>query len=97
MTLERVIDVGSAGFHPPSAMELGVTHPDSGYELLYGRHAQQDEVIAEFARQLLTRKNPTIFPGPLGSGEGIHGQPEGKCPTWVERPPGSSEGIRAYR
>lgn len=29
-TRERVIDVGPAGFHPPSAMELGVTHPDFG-------------------------------------------------------------------
>jgi hypothetical protein len=62
---ERVIDIGPAGFHPPSAMELGVTHPDSGFGLLYGQHAQEDEVIAEAARQLYTRKNPTIFPGPL--------------------------------
>ena len=62
---ERVIDVGPAGFHPPSAMELGVTHPESGCGLLYGRHAPQDDVIAESARQLYTRKNPTIFPGPL--------------------------------
>jgi hypothetical protein len=63
--IERVIDVGPAGFHPPSAMELGVTHPDSGFGLLYGQHAREDEVIAEAARQLYTRKNPTIFPGPL--------------------------------
>lgn len=62
---ERIIDVGPAGFHPPSAMELGVTHPDSGCGLLYGRHAPQDDVIAESARQLYSRKNPTIFPGPL--------------------------------
>jgi len=62
---ERVIDVGPAGFHPPSAMELGVCHPDSGFGLLYGRPASEDEVIAESARQLFTRKNPTIFPGPL--------------------------------
>ncbi len=62
---ERIIDVGPAGFHPPSAMELGVTHPESGGGLLYGRHAPQDDVIAEAARQLYTRKNPTIFHGPL--------------------------------
>lgn len=61
----RLIDVGPAGFHPPSAMELGVTHPESGFGLLYGRHASEDEVIAEAARQLYTRANPTIFPGPL--------------------------------
>ena len=46
-------------------MELGVTHPDSGFGLLYGHQASADEVIAESARQLYTRKNPTIFPGPL--------------------------------
>lgn len=64
-TSERIINVGPAGFQPPSAMELGVTIPDSGFGLLYGRHAPEDEVIAEAARQLYTRKNPTIFPGPL--------------------------------
>jgi len=62
---ERLIDVGPAGFHPPCAMQLGVTHPDSGFGLSYGDHAPEDEVIAESARQLFTRKNPTIFPGPL--------------------------------
>ena len=62
---ERIIDVGPAGFHLPSAVELGVTHPDSGFGLLYGHHAPEDEVIAESARQLFIRKNPTIFPGPL--------------------------------
>ncbi len=62
---DRLIDVGPAGFHPPSAMELGVTHPDSGLGLFYGHHAPADDVIAEAARQLYTRKNPTIFPGPL--------------------------------
>lgn len=62
---ERIIDVGPAGFMVPSAMQLGVEIPDSGYGLLYGRQAPEDEVIAEAARQLFTRKNPTIFPGPL--------------------------------
>lgn len=63
----RIIDVGPAGFQPPSAMELWVTIPDSGSGngLLYGRQAPEDDVIAEAARQLYTRKNPTIFPGPL--------------------------------
>ena len=63
----RIIDVGPAGFQPPSAMELWVEIPDSGSGkgLLYGRQAPEDDVIAEAARQLYTRKNPTIFPGPL--------------------------------
>ncbi len=49
---ERIINVGPAGFHPPSAMELGVTIPDSGQGLLYGRHAPDDEVIKEAALYL---------------------------------------------
>lgn len=63
----RIIDVGPAGFQPPSAMELWVEIPDSGSGkgLLYGRQAPEDDVIAEAARQFCTRKNPTIFPGPL--------------------------------
>lgn len=62
---KRLVDVGPAGFHPPSAMQLGVEIPDSGYGLLYGLKAPEDDVIAEAARQLYTRPNPTIFPGPL--------------------------------
>lgn len=62
---DRIINVGPAGFQPPSAMELGVTNPDSGAGLLYGREALEDDVIVEAAKQLYTRKNPTIFPGPL--------------------------------
>ncbi len=61
----RIIDVGPAGFHPPCAMQLGVQIPESGYGLFYGNQAAEDVVIAEAARQLYTRKNPTIFPGPL--------------------------------
>lgn len=76
---ERIIDVGPAGFHPPSAMELGVTHPESGSGLLYGWHAPQDDVIAESARQFYIRKNPTIFPGPLYVWPGIqNGSPRGQ-------------------
>jgi len=62
---ERIIEVGPAGYFAPSAAELGVTHPNSGSGLLYGNEALEDTVIEEAARQFLTRKNPTIFPGPL--------------------------------
>ena len=62
---KRIIDVGPAGFLPPSAMQLGVKIPNSGFGLLYGVKAPEDSVIQEAARQLFTRKNPTIFPGPL--------------------------------
>ena len=62
----RLIDVGPAGFLPPSAMQLGVQIPPSGSGLLYGNPAVEDVVIEEAARQMLTRNNPTIFPGPPG-------------------------------
>jgi hypothetical protein len=64
-TEQRIIDVGPAGYFVPSAMEMGVTHPESGRGLLYGVSSPEDTVIEEAARQLYTRKNPTIFPGPL--------------------------------
>jgi hypothetical protein len=62
---ERIVDVGPAGFLVPSAMQLGVEIPGSGFGLLYGVKAPEDAVIEEAARQMFTRKNPTIFPGPL--------------------------------
>jgi len=62
---DRIIDVGPAGYFAASAAELGVSHPASGSGLLYGNAAPEDQVIEEAARQMYTRKNPTIFPGPL--------------------------------
>jgi len=62
---ERIIDVGPAGYAPPSAMELGVEIPDPGDGLFYGNIVPEDRVIEEMAHQMYTRQNPTIFPGPL--------------------------------
>jgi hypothetical protein len=64
-TDERIIVPGPAGFHPPSAAQLGVSLPDPGDGLLYGRLAQEERVMEEVARMMLTRPNATIFPGPL--------------------------------
>ncbi len=69
---ERVVDVGPAGFLVPSAMQLGVEIPASGSGLLYGVKAPEDAVIEEAARQMLTRKNPTIFPAAHVT-ESVHG------------------------
>ncbi len=63
--MKRIIDVGPAGYAPPSAMELGVEIPESGDGLFYGNIVPEDTVIEEMAHQMYTRKNPTIFPGPL--------------------------------
>lgn len=65
MGKEPIIVPGPAGYAPPSAMEMGVEIPDPGDGLLYGNIVPEDKVIEEMARQLFTRKNPTIFPGPL--------------------------------
>lgn len=63
---DRIIVPGPAGFHPPSAAQLGVMLPDPGQGLMYGRLAPHEEkVMEEMARVMLSSANPTIFPGPL--------------------------------
>ena len=65
-TRERIIVPGPAGFHPPSAAQLGVDLPDPGQGLYYGLLEPNEEVvIEEMARKMLTSPNATIFPGPL--------------------------------
>ena len=65
-TRERIIVPGPAGFHPPSAAQLGVALPDPGQGLYYGLlEENEDKVIEEMARKMLTSPNATIFPGPL--------------------------------
>src|SRR5207245_10943379 len=61
---ERIIVPGPAGFMPPSAAQLGVALPPSGVGIAYGHHTPEDIAIAEIARQMLTKPNATIFPGP---------------------------------
>lgn len=62
---DRIIVPGPAGFMPPSAAQLGVSLPSSGTGIAYGHHVPEDLVIAEIARQMLTKPNATIFPGPM--------------------------------
>jgi len=63
---ERIIVPGPAGFHPPSAAQLGVMLPDPGQGLLYGLLEKNEEkVMEEIARKMLTSPNATIFPGPM--------------------------------
>ena len=65
-TREKIIVPGPAGFHPPSAAQLGVALPDPGQGLFYGLLEPNEEtVIEEMARKMLTSPNATIFPGPL--------------------------------
>lgn len=63
---EKIIVPGPAGFHPPSAAQLGVSLPDPGQGLYYGLlEPNEDKVIEEMARKMLTSPNATLFPGPL--------------------------------
>ena len=65
-TREKIIVPGPAGFHPPSAAQLGVALPDPGEGLFYGLlEPNEEKVIEEMARKMLTSPNATIFPGPL--------------------------------
>lgn len=65
-TKEKIIIPGPAGFHPPSAAQLGVSLPDPGQGLYYGLlEPNEEKVMEEVARVMLTSPNATIFPGPL--------------------------------
>jgi hypothetical protein len=62
---EAIVAPGPQGFHPPSAAELGVLTPDEGYGLKFGHVVAEELAMEAMARAMLTRKNATIFPGPL--------------------------------
>ena len=61
------IQVGPIGLLPPSAASLGIFQPEqgSGYQLVEGEHVPEDEALKIAARQLLSLRNPTLFPGPM--------------------------------
>ncbi|HAJ99418.1 MAG TPA: carbon monoxide dehydrogenase [Bacteroidales bacterium] len=56
---------GPEGLLPPAAACCGITLPLEGEGLVEGIIRSEQDTIEEMARQLLTRRNPTIFPGPL--------------------------------
>ena len=61
------LSVGPISILPPSATMQGIFQPEkgSGYQLVEGEHKPEDEAIEHWAIQMLTRRNPTLFPGPL--------------------------------
>lgn len=59
------ITTGPAGLLPPAAACCGIVLPEKGQGLVEGRLVSEEEALEVMARELLTRKNPTIFPGPL--------------------------------
>ena len=60
-----VLKPGPEGYVPPAAASMGIELPDPGEGLLYGKRVPEEQVMEEAAKQMLTRKNPTVFPGPL--------------------------------
>ena len=61
------LQIGPIGILPPSATVQGIFQPEkgSGYQLVEGEHKPEEEAIAHWAIQMVTRRNPTLFPGPL--------------------------------
>ena len=61
------LELGPIGLLPPSAAAQGIFHPkkDSGMDLVEGEHVPTDEAIKKAAHEILTRRNPTLFPGPM--------------------------------
>lgn len=56
---------GPEGLLPPAAASRGIVLPEKGEGLVEGCIVTEQDTLEVMARQLLTGKNPTIFPGPL--------------------------------
>lgn len=56
---------GPEGILPPAATIMGVSLPEEGEGLVEGRIVSEAEALETAAIALLTRKNATLFPGPL--------------------------------
>ena len=56
---------GPEGYVIPAAATMGVELPDEGEGLLYGELVEEDKVLEEIAKRLLTAQNPTMHAGPL--------------------------------
>lgn len=56
---------GPEGLLPPAAAVMGIHLPEEGEGLVEGRIVSEDEALEASAIAMLTRKNPTLFPGPM--------------------------------
>jgi len=61
------LELGPAGFLPPSAAAMGIFQPEKGtnMQLVEGEHVPEEKALETLAHELLTRRNPTLFPGPM--------------------------------
>jgi len=65
MTTSYKVMPGPEHFLPPSASSMGIRLPDPGQAHIYGAIVTEEEAMEAAARQFLSAKVPTIFPGPL--------------------------------
>ena len=65
MTTSYKVMPGPEHFLPPSASSMGIRLPDPGQAHIHGTIVSEDEAMEQAARQFLSAKVPTIFPGPL--------------------------------
>ncbi|SNZ13854.1 carbon monoxide dehydrogenase beta subunit family protein [Hydrogenobacter hydrogenophilus] len=57
--------IGPSGFSPyPVAVYEGILNPPPGKALLFNEIVDEEIAMREAAKAMLTRENPTIFPGP---------------------------------
>ncbi len=56
---------GPEHFLPPSASSMGIRLPDPGQAHIHGTIVPEEEAMEQAAREFLSAKVPTIFPGPL--------------------------------
>ncbi len=62
--MSKKLTVGPAGYMPQSAPSMGIELSPEGKALLYGNVVDEEEAMRDAAKALLTKGNPTIFPGP---------------------------------
>ncbi len=61
------LELGPIGLLPPSAAAQGIFQPEKGsnMQLVEGEHVPEDQALETLAHELLTRRNPTMHPGPM--------------------------------
>lgn len=65
MTTSYKVLPGPEHFLPPAAASMGIRLPDPGQAHIHGAIVSEDEAMERAAREFLSAKVPTIFPGPL--------------------------------
>ena len=65
MTTSYRVMPGPEHFLPPSASSMGIRLPDPGQAHIHGTIVSEEEAMEQAAREFLSARVPTIFPGPL--------------------------------